>query len=281
MNIFSSDPLEKAKAEIHHDGRFDVMLNEVKNIYDLLDTFIFGQFGNDILFMRSFKAITPAIILHSTHKTLLSIRLCCEHGNFSDANILLRKYRDDLFFYLYIILVIQDAKELFSSELNKHDKNIEAWTKNSMSNVYITDILKYIGGHPMLKLAVQKYNLRTTFDQIGNVLNTYTHGNGKKYYNKVLHTYGEENIEDFTRTFSKHLNYITVTFMFLISLIYPLSIMASDYIDCLENEQEPPLDSQYWVASYIQRYFYEKKDLLGKDCIEYLQEETGMNFSSF
>lgn len=37
----------------------------------------------------------------SARKTRENILFCCERASFSDANALLRKYRDDLFQYLY------------------------------------------------------------------------------------------------------------------------------------------------------------------------------------
>ena len=37
-------------------------------------------------------------------RTLNNIEYCCVHGCFSDANVLMRKYRDDLFIYIKLSL---------------------------------------------------------------------------------------------------------------------------------------------------------------------------------
>ena len=80
------------------------LLNEIKSTRDFFESFSFLQFGRD-----SFVFATPTSlgnlfcangILISVEQTLESLESCCKLGNFSDAYILLRKYRDDLFFYL-------------------------------------------------------------------------------------------------------------------------------------------------------------------------------------
>lgn len=279
MGVFNKDPLEKIKDQIQNDGRFFELLNEIKTTYHFLDNFSFLIDGRNISFTRPFKPFIPVGIVNSTIQTLASIRLCCEHGNLADANILLRKYRDDLFFYLYIVLVSREVITDPLKDLDKHDKNVEAWIDNRMSDVYITDILKYIGNHPILKPAVQKYKLHTTFSKIGNVLNTYTHGNGIKYYNRSLYAYDDKYLSDSIHAFSEHLTYITVTYILLLTLISPLAIMSIDYVDHLDRNQDPPPDSQYWVAPFVQHYLYAKRNLLGEDCIHYLQKETFMDFT--
>lgn len=270
---------EKSKYEVSNDVRFEVMLNEIKSTYEFLEYFDYLQSDKNILHTRSFKIIMPSGILRSALRTLLSIRLCCDHGNFSDANILLRKYRDDLFFYLYVVLGYYDTKATNQKETIGYEKNVEAWMNNNLSNLFITDVFRYIGEHPTLRQAVKKYNLHSVFNRIGEVLNNYTHGNGIKYYNKWLHAYADDDIEELTRDFPEQLGYFTVTYVFLLVLINPLFIMSTDYVDSLECGREPIPDSQYLVAPFVEDYISSKKHLLGDDCIKYLQDKTNMIFS--
>jgi len=71
-----------------------------------------------------------------------------------------------------------------------------------------------------------------------------------------------------------------MTFLFLLILCSPLSIMSTDYIDYLECGQTPPNDSQYWVAPFIEQFISEHSNLIDENCYKYLIENTSMQFSA-
>lgn len=54
--------------------------------------------------------------------------------------------------------------------------------------------------------------------------------------------------------------------------------MSEDYIDCLELNLTPPKDSQYWVASFVERFVKENISLIDTNCLDYLRENTIMQF---
>ena len=91
------------------------MIEEIRYIQDLIDNLGILSFGRDIIFIKNRIIASPTKIYNSVVKTLQSIIGCCEYGNFADSYILLRKYRDDLFFYLYLI-VISENSDLFSDK---------------------------------------------------------------------------------------------------------------------------------------------------------------------
>ena len=76
----------------------------------------------------------------------------------------------------------------------------------------------------------------------------------------------------------KDMRFITITFLFLLTLISPLSIMSTDYVDYLDCNETPPEGSQYWVAPFIVRFFQENSDLISENCLNYLRENTPMVF---
>ena len=55
-------------------------------------------------------------------------------------------------------------------------------------------------------------------------------------------------------------------------------IMSSDYIDSLELGLDPPANSQYWVAPFIENFFKNNLNLIDRSCLEYLREKTSMEF---
>ena len=231
-------------------------------------------------------------ILISAEQTLESIVSCCSLGNFSDAYVLLRKYRDDLFFHLYILLASHENGKNFQSWLdsgskdgsdlselrknNKQTENIKKWLSDKLENLHISDVLKCIATSQELSEAVHKYNLKTSFDNIGKKLNDFVHANGVSYYNKPYSRYRDSELEKLCNNFQESLDYITVTFLFLSSLCNPLSIMSSDYIDAFDFGETTPENSSYWVAPFVQDYFQQKIKFLDQNGLKYLQDKTGM-----
>lgn len=238
------------------------------------------SFGRDFTFIRFDKIIPTNLILDSATHTLESIKKCCENTNFADGYTLLRKYRDDLFYYLFIHVISKDIDLLKNSgkeNLNKHEKFVLDWSEDKLSNLNSSEVLKAIGESEYLSSAIKKYDLQRSFKKIGNKLNNFVHSNGKSFYNEPLHRMGEK-VEKYCKEFSQELNYITVIFLFLLVLIKPRYAMAYDYVDYLDCGDTPLEGSEYWVAPFVQEYLKKHKLLLDENCGLYLKEKTGMVF---
>ena len=161
------------------------LLEHIDEVRVFIDSYSFLQFGRDMRFLLSSKTVFSAnSILMAVEQTMGSIDSCCRLGNFADANVLLRKYRDDLFFYLYITVATKSS----SQPDEKAIQNIEKWTINSLDNLFIGDILKYIGKSPDLSCAIKKYNLVESLRELGDTLNSYVHSRGFDFYNKISRT---------------------------------------------------------------------------------------------
>ena len=126
--------------------------------------------------------------------------------------------------------------------------------------------------------AVKKYNLNVSFNNIGNALNSYVHAKGMAFYNKLFSHYHDDELTSICIDVATNLNHITTVFVFLSALCTPTSIMSTDYIDCMDMGEQPPLESQYWVAPFIAEYLETNKDFLDESCLLFLQEETNMQF---
>ncbi len=248
----------------------------IKDTHAFMSSFSFLQFGRDTVLTKLSVILSPSSVLDSTVKTLHSILLCCEYGHFTDTIILIRKYRDDLLFYLYLISVGESCDLLNSIPPGKHEENIKKWQTNALSDLHVSEILKYIGMRPEIRPAIKKYNLRSGLEKIGVTLNNYVHGNGVMFYNQHPQSYTGKQIKSFVNSTTNHLSYITVSFVFLLALCQPSSIMSSDYVDYMDCGDIPPENSQYWVAPFVEEYLGNYGCLLGADCMGYLREITNM-----
>ena len=209
--------------------------------------------------------------------TIGSIISCCEYGCISDANTLLRKYRDDLFFYLYILVYDSEKKSNSASEiLPEIERNIENWLQNELNNLNISMVLKAIALSSDLNDAVKKYKLKSDFDRISKRLNNFVHSKGYWFYNQPSNGYkGSELAIEMTKI-CNDAKYVTVVFIFLVMLCSPLATMSTDYIDYLDCGIQPPDGSQYWVAPFIQKFLTENESLISENCLQYLRDNTSM-----
>lgn len=218
-----------------------------------------------------------SIILNSARLTLHSIQLCCENCNLADSHTLIRKYRDDLFFYLYILYVDTDTNLFSNEEKTKHQKNIDKWQNNELSDLNITEILKYIGKSNVAKEAVKKYKLEKSFTKISKDLNDFVHSNGRAFYNRIYEYYEmTESVQENVNKIKYEINYITSVFLFLLILIREDYIASTDYIDCLDCGLTPDEEMKYWVAPFIKTHIDEKMILVNSEWKEYLKNKITM-----
>lgn len=106
------------------------------------------------------------------------------------------------------------------------------------------------------------------------------HSNGASFYNQRAAAYAINDLQSQMDALLKDMRSITVTFLFLLTLCSPLSIMSTDHMDCLDCDMTPPDGSQYWVAPFISEFFKSNLDLIDESCMKYLQDNTLMEFES-
>ena len=129
-----------------------------------------------------------------------------------------------------------------------------------------------------MKDAVQKYKLRSYFKTLGAKLNNYVHGNGIAFYNRNIYALQEKTMQAQLGELLKDIRFITITFLFLLALCSPLSIMSTDYVDHLDCNMTPPDRSEYWVAPFVTEFFKRNADLIDESCMKYIHDSTLMEF---
>lgn len=256
-----------------------LLLQKMREVEEFMEDFSFLSLGRDHIICDRWSLSLQRIIT-SVKLTAGNIISCCESACIADANALLRKYRDDLFFYLYIVVFDANCKLTNSSdETERMKKHITNWIKNGLSNLSVNEVLRAIGRSPNVNGAVVKYKLQAYFTDIGKRLNSYVHSNGYAYYNLNINAYKDDELYEKMNALLCDMKLITITFLLLLILCSPLSVMSNDYIDFLDSNMEPPSGAQYWVAPFAEDFIKENICLIDKSCINYLQDNTPMQFS--
>ena len=256
------------------NNKYKTLIHELKSIERLINDFGFLSDGRNYLKFNNHLLSLQKILL-SIELTIGSVIACCDVGCIADANTLARKFRDDLFFYMYIL--VYDTKSMHK-EIKEAESNIESWAQNKLKNLNIGEVLKTIGGSTILSGVIKKYNLKDYFNKISNRLNDFVHSNGQIFYNDNTALVDTNKYLEKIKQLVEDLKYMVITFFILLSICSPHLIMSSDYVDFLEVGETPSDGSQYLIAPFIEQFIKNNYSLIDKNCLKYLQDNTCMKF---
>lgn len=203
---------------------------------------------------------TPGIVSHinidtytfsSIQGTLESIKDVLRKGRINDGYALLRKYYDSPIINIYTILYLEDN----SSLNNFNGKEIDNWLKGVESIPEYRIISKYIKDSKKLTTITKILNKDERYKKLRDRCNDHTHYN---FYHNLLLNDNEIDIKDRVKEldlFLQDLNNLFIQhFSYLFTLKYNY-MMSSDCTDYLDIGMKPEVNSQYWVAKFIQDTF--------------------------
>lgn len=203
-------------------------------------------------------SILTSEFLFSTSKTLCNISSCCRYGCFADANMLVRKYRDDLFLYLFILEKHNNRGGLTKDE---QDEAVNAWFNNSAINgkylkqLDIKNYLRYLKSNSLVADCIRIHGFEKQWNSIGRKQNNYTHNNGYMFLtSNYLTFYNYEKSTSLLDQVNNDIVFITSFFLATLILVKANYISSYDYIEYLENAIQPPEGYQYMVAPIVQEY---------------------------
>ena len=284
----------------------------IEKTLELLDFLSESALRNPVINIANNRtSILTGDFLLATSKTLMSISSCCKQGCFADANMLARKYRDDLFLYLYIIEadnkkigltedelheIIGDGIDpekfveavtvtmgIISSGIRKEDQNhaVDAWFDNSAKSgkyyklLDINNYLRFLKGNPLVSDCIKQHGLEESWQRLGRKQNNYTHNNGRSFLtDNILTYYNFEKSKTLLEQVSDDVTFITSFFLTILILIRPDYIASDDYVDYLDCDLVPPDGCQYWVAPIVQEYISTFVVSLNHDLSKYLRENN-------
>lgn len=245
-------------------------------------------------------------LIESASKTLENIKHCCSIGSFSDANTLIRKLRDDLIQYLYILTIIKNRKAFIVDDLEDFkldglekfieslsnlrindtltddEKAISAWFSNTVfeldyrvkRKLEFENYMKVLKQNPNINDVIEKYNLQKYWEMLRKRLNDYVHNNGIIYsMHNSVETY-DKNLNIHLKNVNTRTDYISSFFIITLLMIDPSLIMSTEYIDYIDSNLKPPEDSQYNIAVFVQDFIDLKISKLHPELKNYLKDNN-------
>lgn len=241
-------------------------------------------------------------LIDSSAQTLRSIKLCCSIGSFSDANTLIRKLRDDLFLYVYILTIINMRKPFIedgldnweidnssdfinffnnfkiNSNLTDDEKAVSAWFANTVSDLprplkrklEFENYMKILKENSNIVQILEKYNLQKYWEILRRRLNDYVHNNGVKFSAQNSIRKHDTNLEIHFKNINIRTSYISSFFIIVLLMVDSSLISSTDYIEHLDCNLEPPEGCQYNIASFIQDYIDIKINKLHPELKQFL-----------
>lgn len=277
---------------------FDCLIGFLEDLSELI--FYNGRIISFISHNNVFE-FNPTLI-KSSAKTLHSIKLCSSIGSFSDANILIRKLRDDLIQYVYILSIIKSRNPFTESSLNsanisnggkipdwllnlrlnqvltEDEKAVIAWFTNSVSDapksikkrLEFENYMNVLKQNEEVNKVILLYNLQKYWEELRKKLNNYVHCNGAGYSTQNLVLSEDKNLGAYFKNINTRTSYILSFFLVLIVMIESSLISSTDYIDHLDCGLEPPENSPYLIAGFIQKFIDEKVTKLHPELKQFL-----------
>jgi len=245
-------------------------------------------------------------LIDSSGQTLQSIKLCSSIGSFSDANTLIRKLRDDLFQYLYILNVInlhnpfveEDLQSLkidnpenfaesfmnlrFNNYYKDDEKAVAAWFNNSVSDLpkqlkkklEFENYMTILKNNTNISKILIDYQLEKYWDTLRRRLNDYVHNNGEKFSTQNYIKANDKYLVTHLNNINVRTSYVSTFFIIALLMIDSSLFSSTDYIDYLECGMKPPECSQYLIAPFLQEFIDMKIVKLHPELKQYIRDNN-------
>lgn len=190
-------------------------------------------------------------VFSSIKGTVDSIKLVLSNGRINDAYALLRKYYDSTIINIYTNLYIEE-----NSSIEKYIVDeIQNWIKGTGTIPEYRVLSQYIKNYKRLNTVTELIMKNDHYKNIRKRCNDHTHYN---YYHNIIYNDNQlylENRVKYLDMFSNDLKAVFIQHFAYLFYLKDYYMSSTNYIDYLEQGMEPPEDSQYWVASFIQDTF--------------------------
>lgn len=234
------------------------------------------------------EIVTIKGLVLSALRSVGTICDCLNTGHFSDAHVLLRRLRDDLFFYVYLLignrcdpfhrssLWIDAVKKWFLNDRKNFkpyqriqsvleiNKSFDKYPKSMTAEYEIENEIDklFIQGEKRLKEKIQNFgklfNLAEKNKVYNSILNSSVHGNGSELQNVNLNLF--EYMRDdgiFLQQISNVYEmtvFFVLLFLSLLALIQPGALSSNDYMNACDNGDVPEEGTQYYVCPALVQY---------------------------
>ncbi len=119
-----------------------------------------------------------------------------------------------------------------------------------------------------------EYNLKEYWETLRKRLNNYVHNNGTHFSSHNIISANDKNLGTHLKNINIRTTYISSFFLVLLLMIESSLISSTDYIDHLDCDMEPPEDSQYFVANFVQDFIDKKVSKIHPELKQYLRDNN-------
>jgi hypothetical protein len=297
---------EKGVDETEEFKRLSEELDYLSEFFNNLSELIY--FNGRIISFFSHKEIYTlnTSLIDSSAQTIKSIKFCCSIGSFSDANTLIRKLRDDLMQYAYVLNIISlrrpfveesvgniktdNAEEFanaisnlqFNSVLTDDEQAVSAWFNNTVSKLNrsikkkleFENYMTVIKQNSNISHILTEYKLQEYWEVLRKRLNNYVHSNGISFSKHNYISVRDKNLGTHLNNIGIRTTYVASFFVVVLLMIESSLIASTDYIDYLDCNMQPPEDSQYFVAGFVQDFIDKKVATIHPELKQFLKENN-------
>ena len=244
-------------------------LDQYIDFYNSLSTNVFSYMT------QGTKSICniDSYVYSSLKGTLESIKNTLKNGRINDAWALMRKYHDSIIINIYSNLYL---KNNFNIE-NLVVQQIDNWLNCKDSLPEFRIMSRYIRDVKSLEnLRSLVFEKDDRYKKIRDRCNNNMHYN---FFSNIILNDNEIHLPNRVKKLNvfsfdlKDLFCLHISYMFSIKEHY---MSSSDYIDYLECGMQPPENSQYWVAPFVQEALDEILAKHRPDIMQYLRQNTCM-----
>ena len=214
-------------------------------------------------------------IFSSIKGTIESIQQILKNGRINDAYALLRKYHDSAIINIYSNLYLDDHVSIENFIVDK----VNNWLKGEDKLPEYRVMSSYIRNSEKVSVINDLLYSDKRYKNIRDRCNDNTHYNF--FFNMLLNDnemYYEHRIK-VLNSFSIDIQDIFILHLAYLFFIKDHFMTSSDYLDALECDLEPELDSQYWVAPFIQDIFDQLVSKRRPDIAKAIKQETCMKLT--
>jgi hypothetical protein len=190
-------------------------------------------------------------VFSSIRGTLESILFILKNGRINDAYALLRKYYDSAIINVYSNLYLEDHISIENFVVDK----INNWLKGKDQLPEYRVMSNYIRKSERTTPINNLLYANNRYKVIRDRCNDHTHYN---FFYNVLPNDNEIHLENRLRVLDAFLADVRDVFILHLAYLFFLKdhyMTSSDYVDALECGIEPVVDSQCWLAPFVQAAF--------------------------
>lgn len=248
------------------------IFSELDSYIDFYSSFAFSVMGFATMGTTAMMNM-DTYVYSSIQGTVESIKIILEKGRINDSYCLLRKYYDSAIINVYSNLYIEDncsVEKFLVDQINNWLHGKEQLPEYRVMSQYLRKSDRLAGINARLYSDDRYKNIRDR-------CNDHTHYN---YFHHVMMNDNEVYLKNRLSSLDRLAEDLSDIFILHLSYIFSLHqhyMMSSDYIDYLDCGMQPPEDSQYWVASFIQKVFDEIIKKNRPDIASYISENTSMH----